>query len=44
MLILVKKFPSEKGSVRRFIVVMQQSVRSSPKFGAKSSHFFIQSP
>jgi hypothetical protein len=39
-----KKFPGKKGSVRRCIVVMQQPVLLSPKFGAKSSHIFMQSP
>jgi hypothetical protein len=38
-----QKFPGEKGSVRRFIVVMQQQVILSPKFGAKSWHIFTQS-
>jgi hypothetical protein len=33
-------FPGEKGSVKRSIVVMQQPVLLSPKFGAKSSHIF----
>jgi hypothetical protein len=36
----VKKFPCENGSVRRCVVVMQQPVLLSPKFGAKSSHIF----
>jgi hypothetical protein len=39
----VKKFSGEKGSVRRCVVVMQQPVPLSPKFGAKSSHIFTQS-
>jgi hypothetical protein len=39
-----KKFPGEKGSMRWFIVVMQQQVIMSPKFGAKSWHIFTQSP
>jgi hypothetical protein len=39
-----QKFPGEKGSVRRCIVVMQQPVVLSPKFGVKSSHIFTQSP
>jgi hypothetical protein len=34
-----QKFPGEKGSVRRCVVVMQQLVLLSPKFGAKSAHF-----
>jgi hypothetical protein len=37
-----QKFPCEKGSVRRRVVVMQQSVLLSPKFLAKSSKIFIQ--
>jgi hypothetical protein len=37
-----KKFPGEKGSVLR-CVVMQQPDLLSPKFGAKSSHIFTQS-
>jgi hypothetical protein len=32
MLFLVKKIPVEKGSVRRFVVVMQKPVLLSPKF------------
>jgi hypothetical protein len=39
-----KKFPGGKGIVRRCVVVMQQPVLLSPKFGAKSSHIFTQSP
>jgi hypothetical protein len=39
-----QKFPDEKGSVRRCIVMMQQPVLLSPKFGVKSSHIFMQSP
>jgi hypothetical protein len=39
-----KKFPGEKGSVKRCVVVIQQQVLLSPKFGAKSSHIFTQSP
>jgi hypothetical protein len=34
----------KKGSVRRFVVMMQQPVLISPKFGAKSSQIFTQSP
>jgi hypothetical protein len=34
-----QKFPGKKGSVRRCIVVMQQPVLLSPKFGTKSSTF-----
>jgi hypothetical protein len=37
-----QKFPGEKGSVRRCVVVMQQSVLLSPKFGPKSWHIFTQ--
>jgi hypothetical protein len=40
----VKKFPGEKGSVRLCVVVMQQPISLSPKFGAKSSRIFTQSP
>jgi hypothetical protein len=39
-----KQFPGEKGSVRRCVVVMQQPVYLSPKFGVKVSHIFKQSP
>jgi hypothetical protein len=39
-----QKIPGEKGSVRQCIVVMQQLVLSSPKFGGESSHIFMQSP
>jgi hypothetical protein len=39
-----KKFPGKKGAVRRCVVMMQQPVVLLPKFGAKSSHIFIQSP
>jgi hypothetical protein len=38
--VLGKKFPGEKGSVRRCVVMMQQPVIFSPKFGEKSSHVF----
>jgi hypothetical protein len=41
LVVFGKKFPGEKGSVRRCVVVMQQPVLS-PKFGAKSSHIFTQ--
>jgi hypothetical protein len=34
----------EKGNVRLCIVLMQQPAPFSPKFGAKSSHIFTQSP
>jgi hypothetical protein len=37
------KFPGEKGSVKECVVVMQQPVILSPKFGAKFSHTFRQS-
>jgi hypothetical protein len=39
-----QKFPGEKGSVRQCVVMMQQPVLLSPKFEAKSSHIFMQSP
>jgi hypothetical protein len=39
-----QKFPGEKGSVRRRVVVIQQQTLLSPKFRAKSSHIFTQSP
>jgi hypothetical protein len=39
-----QEFPGEKGSVRWSVVVMQQPVPLSPKFEAKSSHIFTQSP
>jgi hypothetical protein len=39
-----QKFPSEKGSVRRRVVVMQQLVLLLPEFRAKSLQTFKQSP
>jgi hypothetical protein len=42
MLLFGKKIPMQKGSVRRFVVVMQQPVLLSQKFGAKSSHILTQ--
>jgi hypothetical protein len=39
-----QKFSDEKGSVRQSVVVMQQPVLLSPKFGVKSSHIFRQTP
>jgi hypothetical protein len=42
--VLGKRFHGEKGSVRRWVVVMQLPVLLPPKFGAKSSHIFTQSP
>jgi hypothetical protein len=39
-----QNFPTERGSVRWCVVVMQQPVLLSPKFGAKSPHIFAQSP
>jgi hypothetical protein len=39
-----QQFPAENGSVRRCTVVTQQPVLLSPKFGAKPSHIFMQSP
>jgi hypothetical protein len=44
MLLLVKKFPDEKGSVRGCIVVMKQPIILMPKFGVKSLHISMQSP
>jgi hypothetical protein len=44
MLFLVKKIPEEKGSVRKCVLIMQQPVLLLPKFGAKSSQIFTQSP
>jgi hypothetical protein len=38
-----KKIPGEKESVRWCVVVMQHPVLLWPKFGAKSSHIFLQS-
>jgi hypothetical protein len=40
----VQKFPDEKESVRWCVVVMEQPVNLSLKFGAKSSHIFAISP
>jgi hypothetical protein len=37
------KFPDEKGSVRRCVVVMKQPVLSLPEFEVKSLHVFMQS-
>jgi hypothetical protein len=37
-----QKFPGEKVSVRRCVVVVQQPVPLLPKFGAKSSHILTQ--
>jgi hypothetical protein len=39
-IIFGQKFPGEKGSVRRCVVVMQQPVLLSPNFKAKSLHMF----
>jgi hypothetical protein len=39
-----KKFSGEIGSVSQCVAMMQQPGLLSPKFGAKSSHIFIQSP
>jgi hypothetical protein len=39
-----QKFPGEEGSVRLSVVVMQQLVLLSSKFGSKSLHTFTQSP
>jgi hypothetical protein len=38
-----QKFPGEKGSVIRCVVVMQQPVLLLKKFRIKSSHIFAQS-
>jgi hypothetical protein len=38
-----QKVTGEEGSVR-LVVMMQKPVLLSPKFGAKSSHIFTQSP
>jgi hypothetical protein len=38
------KFPGEKGNVRGCVAVIQQPVLLLPKFRAKSSHIFKQSP
>jgi hypothetical protein len=37
-----QKFPGEKGSEKRCVVMMQQPVLLSPKFRAKSLHIFMQ--
>jgi hypothetical protein len=39
-----KKFSGGKGSVRQCVAVMQEPVLLSPKFGAKFSQVFMQSP
>jgi hypothetical protein len=36
-----QQFPGEKGNVRQCVIVMQQPVLLSPKFGEKSSHIFM---
>jgi hypothetical protein len=38
-----QKFPGEKGSVRWYIVMLQQPVLLSLKFGTNSSHILTQS-
>jgi hypothetical protein len=43
MLFLVQKSRGEKGSVKRRVVMLQQQVLLSPKFGMKSSRIFTQS-
>jgi hypothetical protein len=43
MLLFGKKFPVENGTVRRCVVMMQQSIILSPKSGAKCWHIFKQS-
>jgi hypothetical protein len=37
-----QKFPGEKGSLRRCVVMMQQPLLLLQRFGAKSSHIFTQ--
>jgi hypothetical protein len=39
-----QKLLGENGSVRQGVVMVQQPDLFSPKFGAKSSHVFMQSP
>jgi aerobic-type carbon monoxide dehydrogenase small subunit (CoxS/CutS family) len=39
-----KKVSSEKGSVSRCVVLVDEPVLLSPKFGTKSSRFFTQEP
>jgi hypothetical protein len=39
-----QQFSGEKVSLRRCVVMMQQSVLLLAKLGAKSSHIFMQSP
>jgi hypothetical protein len=38
-----QKFHDEKGSVRQYVVVMQEPVLLSPKFSEQSLHIFMQS-
>jgi hypothetical protein len=40
-MLFYKKLPDGKGRVGRCVVVMQQPILLSPKFGTKSSHIFI---
>jgi hypothetical protein len=42
--VIGQRFPGIKGSVRGYVVVMQQPVLLCPKFGAKPSHIFTHSP
>jgi hypothetical protein len=42
-IVFSEEFHDEKGSVRRYVVVMQQPVLLSPTFGAKSSQIFTKS-
>jgi hypothetical protein len=42
--VFVQKFPDEEGSVRSCVVMRQQPVLLSPKFGMKSSYIFTQLP
>jgi hypothetical protein len=39
--VLGQKFSGQKGSVRRYVVVMQQSDLLSPKFGAVFAHVTV---
>jgi hypothetical protein len=39
-----KKSQGEEESVRRCVVMMQQSILLSPNFGEKSPQIFMQSP
>jgi hypothetical protein len=41
MLVFGKKFPEEKGIVKRRVVVMQQAVLLSPKFGTNYGRIMV---